>query len=97
MLKKAGDYVRKSQVWKSIFRHGPPTTARNRAMVMLANVVLHLHPVRARSSRTTRRNERTTLPHAAATCYCDPTPRPPPTLTVSWRRAGTSGARTLRW
>ena len=42
--------IRDSQFWKSIFRHGPPTTARNRAMVMLANVFLHLHPVRARSS-----------------------------------------------
>ena len=30
--------LRESQIWKSIFRHGPPTTARNRAMVMLANV-----------------------------------------------------------
>ncbi len=50
MLGKVGEYIRGSQVWKSIFRHGPPTTARNRAMVMLANVFLHLHPVRARSS-----------------------------------------------
>ena len=44
------DFIRNSQFWKSIFRHGPPTTARNRALVMLANVFLHLHPVRARAS-----------------------------------------------
>ncbi len=50
MLKQAGDWLRGSQVWKSIFRHGPPTTARNRTMVMLSNVFLHLHPVRARAS-----------------------------------------------
>jgi quinol-cytochrome oxidoreductase complex cytochrome b subunit len=50
MLKKVSESIRRSQVWKSIFRHGPPTTARNRAMIMLANVFLHLHPVRARAS-----------------------------------------------
>src|SRR5204862_1290451 len=50
MIKKAGDWLRGTQVWKSIFRHGPPTTARNRTMVMLSNVFLHLHPVRARAS-----------------------------------------------
>src|SRR6187401_13591 len=50
MLKKLTDGLRNSQFWKSIFRHGPPTTARNRAMVMLSNVFLHLHPVRARAS-----------------------------------------------
>src|SRR5947207_12160742 len=47
---KAGDWLRSTQVWRSIFRHGPPTTARNRTMVMLSNVFLHLHPVRARAS-----------------------------------------------
>ena len=50
MLKKSADWLRGTQVWKSIFRHGPPTTARNRTMVMLSNVFLHLHPVRARAS-----------------------------------------------
>ena len=32
--------LRDSQIWKSIFRHGPPTTARNRAMVMLEGRVI---------------------------------------------------------
>jgi quinol-cytochrome oxidoreductase complex cytochrome b subunit len=49
-MAKIGDWLRGTQVWRSIFRHGPPTTARNRTMVMLSNVFLHLHPVRARAS-----------------------------------------------
>jgi len=49
-MRKIGDYVRSTQIWKSVFRHGPPTTARNRALVVLSNVFLHLHPVRARAS-----------------------------------------------
>ena len=28
MVKKASDWLRGTQVWKSVFRHGPPTTAR---------------------------------------------------------------------
>jgi len=39
------DRIRRSQLWKSIFRHPPPTDHRNRMMVMLQNLVLHLHPV----------------------------------------------------
>ena len=35
-----------SQVWSSIFRHGKPVSNRNRALVMMSNVFLHLHPVR---------------------------------------------------
>ena len=49
-MRKVSEYIRSTQVWKSIFRHGPPTTARNRALVVLSNVFLHLHPVRARAS-----------------------------------------------
>ncbi len=33
-------------VWKSIFRTGLPTTRRQRMMIVLNNVFLHLHPVR---------------------------------------------------
>ena len=40
--------IRNSQVWKSIFRHPPPADRRNRVMVMLSNLVLHLHPVALR-------------------------------------------------
>jgi quinol-cytochrome oxidoreductase complex cytochrome b subunit len=40
-----GDYIRESQVWKSIFRHPAPVDRRNRVVVMLTNFFLHLHPV----------------------------------------------------
>ncbi len=45
-----GEYIRSTQVWKSIFRHPAPTDRRNRIVVMLTNVFLHLHPVSIRSS-----------------------------------------------
>src|SRR6185369_34019 len=45
-----GDYIRGSQVWKSIFRHPAPRDRRNRVVVMLTNVFLHLHPVSVRKS-----------------------------------------------
>jgi quinol-cytochrome oxidoreductase complex cytochrome b subunit len=45
-----GDYIRETQVWKSIFRHPAPTDRRNRVVVMLTNVFLHLHPVSIRKS-----------------------------------------------
>src|SRR5918998_4407990 len=45
-----GDWIRSSQVWKSIFRHPAPRDRRNRVVVMLTNVFLHLHPVAVRKS-----------------------------------------------
>lgn len=43
--------ITSSQVWKSIFRHERPADKkRNRAMVILSNVYLHLHPARLRRS-----------------------------------------------
>ena len=42
--------VRDTQVWKSIFRHGPPDNARNRAAVVAGNVFLHLHPIKLKKS-----------------------------------------------
>jgi len=44
------DYLYNTQVWRSIFRHGSPVTPRNRALAVLTNVFLHLHPVRLRRS-----------------------------------------------
>ena len=44
------DFIRNSQVWKSIFRHPPPRNRRNRVLVILTNVFLHLHPVSVRKS-----------------------------------------------
>lgn len=43
-----GDRIRNSQIWKSIFRHPPPMDRRNRVLVVLANLILHLHPVSIR-------------------------------------------------
>ena len=40
--------IRTSKIWKSIFRHGYQDTPRNRALMVLSNVFLHLHPVKVR-------------------------------------------------
>lgn len=37
--------IRQSQLWTSVFRHPPPLDRRNRVAVILANLVLHVHPV----------------------------------------------------
>jgi len=37
--------IRNGQLWRSIFRHPAPTDRRNRVVVVLSNLVLHLHPV----------------------------------------------------
>src|SRR2546428_4488695 len=50
VLKRLWEYTRNTQLWNSIFRHGPPDTARNRGLVILTNVFLHLHPVKVRKS-----------------------------------------------
>src|SRR5438132_5486336 len=42
--------IRDTQVWKSIFRHPAPRDRRNRVVVMLTNVFVHLHPVSVRKS-----------------------------------------------
>jgi len=44
------NWLTETQAWTSIFRHDMPTTDRNRVLVMLSNVFLHLHPVRLRKS-----------------------------------------------
>ena len=49
-IERGWDYLRSTQVWKSIFRHGKPVDPRNRALAVLSNVFLHLHPVRIRKS-----------------------------------------------
>ena len=42
--------IRKTQLWRSVFRHGYPDTPRNRTLAVLSNVFLHLHPVKVRRS-----------------------------------------------
>ena len=50
MLGKLTKSITKTQVWKSIFRVGIPTDNRKRALAMLGNVVLHLHPIKVKKS-----------------------------------------------
>lgn len=50
VLSRLGEAITNSQVWGSIFRHGAPKDRRTRAMVILSNVFLHLHPVAVRTS-----------------------------------------------
>lgn len=49
-MSRLWEAMRGSQVWRAIFRHGPPEDPRNRALVVLSNVFLHLHPVKVRAS-----------------------------------------------
>jgi quinol-cytochrome oxidoreductase complex cytochrome b subunit len=49
-MTKLFTYIRESQIWKSVFRHGYPDTPRNRTLAVLSNVFLHLHPVKVRRS-----------------------------------------------
>jgi hypothetical protein len=44
------NWLTETQIWTSVFRHGRPNSDRNRVLVMLSNVFLHLHPVRIRKS-----------------------------------------------
>lgn len=37
-----------SRVWKSVVRHGYPDTETNRALAVMSNLFLHLHPVKVR-------------------------------------------------
>lgn len=50
VFERVSDYVYNSQVWTSVFRHGMPRDRRTRAMAVLTNVFLHLHPVAVRRS-----------------------------------------------
>jgi len=40
-----GGKIRNSQLWRSIFRHPAPVDHRNRVLVVLSNLFLHVHPV----------------------------------------------------
>ena len=61
------NWIRESQLWNAIFRHGVPRDRRTRVMANMSNVFLHLHPVAVRKSgiRLMRPNEGRTLmdPH----------------------------------
>src|SRR3989441_9198804 len=49
-LTRTWDYITDTQLWRSVFRHGMPFTNRNRALAVMTNVFLHLHPVKIRKS-----------------------------------------------
>src|SRR2546422_824965 len=49
-LTRTWDYITDTQIWRSIFRHGMPANNRNRVLVVMSNVFLHLHPVKIRKS-----------------------------------------------
>ncbi|HZI63236.1 MAG TPA: cytochrome B6, partial [Thermoanaerobaculia bacterium] len=49
-LKNFQKSITKSQIWRSIFRVGVPDDNRKRALAMLGNVVLHLHPIKVKKS-----------------------------------------------
>jgi quinol-cytochrome oxidoreductase complex cytochrome b subunit len=45
-MKRIFEAIKKTQVWNSIFRHDYEDTPRNRALQILSNVFLHLHPAK---------------------------------------------------
>lgn len=49
-MKNKFKQLKKSQLYKSIFRRGYKSTPRNRALAIFGNVFLHLHPVKIRES-----------------------------------------------
>ena len=50
LLTEPLEWVRNSQLWNSLFRHGVPRDRRTRVMAIMSNVFLHLHPVAVRKS-----------------------------------------------
>ncbi len=49
------EFITRSRVWRSFFRHGLPDNAMDRSLVMTTNLFFHLHPVKVnrRSLRAT--------------------------------------------
>ncbi|MBA3587350.1 MAG: cytochrome b N-terminal domain-containing protein, partial [Chloroflexi bacterium] len=43
-----GRFIKESAVWRSLFRQPYPNTSRTRALAVMNNVFLHLHPVRVK-------------------------------------------------
>jgi quinol-cytochrome oxidoreductase complex cytochrome b subunit len=43
-FERLGRGVKESQLWRSIFRHGAPTTPRNRSLTVTSNFFLHVQP-----------------------------------------------------
>ena len=47
-LERVDQTIRRSPVWRSLFRNPYPDDERSRAYAVMNNVFLHLHPVRVR-------------------------------------------------
>jgi len=47
-LERVDESIRRSAAWRAIFRQPYPADERSRAMAVMNNVFLHLHPVRVR-------------------------------------------------
>ncbi|MES1239930.1 MAG: cytochrome B6, partial [Chloroflexota bacterium] len=47
-LERVDQTIRRSPVWRSLFRNPYPTDERSRAYAVMNNVFLHIHPVRVR-------------------------------------------------
>jgi quinol-cytochrome oxidoreductase complex cytochrome b subunit len=42
----AFNFITRSRVWRSFFRHGWPDNSRDRSLVMTTNLFFHLHPIK---------------------------------------------------
>lgn len=45
-LARTTDFITRSRVWRSFFRHGLPDNPMDRSLVMTTNIFFHLHPVK---------------------------------------------------
>ena len=45
-LEKISEWVKSTQIYKAVFRHGYEDTPRNRSLTTFSNVLYHLHPVK---------------------------------------------------
>jgi quinol-cytochrome oxidoreductase complex cytochrome b subunit len=45
-LDRTTNFITRSRVWRSFFRHGLPDNPMDRSLVMTTNLFLHLHPVK---------------------------------------------------
>ncbi len=48
LWRRTRDRVLASQLWRSVIRHGYPDENRNRILVIISNIFLHLHPARVK-------------------------------------------------
>ena len=54
-LERVDESIRRSPVWRSLFRNAYPNDERSRAYAVMNNVFLHLHPVRVRQPYYTQK------------------------------------------